>query len=308
MLGCLLLGILLAMTSCSVGPSATTTTSRSPSASTGARTEPAFDLTAPGNAREIVNLLRAASGYKPVLRVEVTNSTANITYLDGRTAHTIGFAGGTVSKLDSTVTYINQAQFDPDGFAIDDIGTLFDQAAAISGSREQQDLQINEYDQGNVIMTVTTTPESSTVFFRADGSMINQLDFRDAAGISEGLSDTTQDAPQILAVSIKPDALSVDVRADAGTIQRRTRQKALPTIVATLKDSGNANTFSPTLVQPAVIARLEAELPTELGKPSTTTVQVTIEQRANEDAPRMHVQVGGGEVVTTMDGSVLSGK
>lgn len=308
MLGCLLLGMLLALSSCSASPSATTSPSHSSSESPGARTEPAFDLTAPGNARQIVNLLRAASGYKPVLRVEVTASTANITYLDDSTAYTIGFADGTVSKLDSTVTYINQTQFDPDGFAIDDIGTLFDQAAAISGSRQQQDLQINEYDQGNVIMTVTTTPESSTVFFRADGSMINQLDFRDAAGIREGLSDTTQNAPQVLAISIKPDALSVDVRADPGTIERRTRQKALPTIVATLKDSGSASTFSPTLVQPAVIARLEGELPAQLGKPPTTTVQVTIEQRANEDAPRMHFQVGGSEVVTTMDGSVLSGK
>lgn len=303
-----MLGLLLALTGCSASPSATSSPKGTPSSSTGTRTEPAFDLTAPGNARQIVDLLRAASGYKPVLRVEVTASTANITYLDDRTAHTIGFADGAVSKLDSTVTYINQAQFDPDDFAIDDIGALFQEAATISGSRQQQDLQINEYDQGNVIMTVTTTPESSTVFFRADGSPINQLDFRDAAGITEGLSDTTESASQVLSVSIKPDALSVDVRADPGTIQRRTRQKALPTIVATLKDSSNASSFSPSLVQPEVIARLEGELPAQLGKAPTTAVQVTIEQRTNEDAPRMHFQIGGAEVVTTMDGSVISGR
>lgn len=308
MLACLLLSTVLVLTSCSASPSSTSSPQHSASASPATGTAPAFDLTAPGNARQIVNLLRAASGNKPILRVEVTASTANITYLDDRTAQTIGFADGAVSRLDSTITYIDQAEFDPDDFAIDDVGALFDEAAAISGSRQQQDLQINEYDQGNVIMTVTTTPESSTVFFRADGSAVHRLDFGSTAGITEGLSDTVQSATQVQAIVIKPDAISVDVRADAGTIQRRTRQNALPTIVATLKDSSSSPAFSPALVQPTVISRLTTQLPAQLNKPSTTSVQVTIEQRSGEDAPRMHFQVGGSEVVTTMDGSVITGK
>ncbi|SER71906.1 hypothetical protein SAMN05443377_10758 [Propionibacterium cyclohexanicum] len=282
----------------------------SPSASPSpdAPTAPAFDLTAPGNARQIVDLLRTASGNRPILRVEITDSTANITYLDNETAQTIGFANGAVSKLDSTIAYIHQAEFDPDSFAIDDVGKLFDEAGAISGSRERQDLQINEYDKGNVIMTVTTTPESSTVFFRADGSAIHPLDFRTTAGIAEGLSDTVRTAPQVTAIVIKPDSLSVDVRAEPGTIQRRTRQKALPTIIATLKDSGSGTQFSPSLVQPAVIARLTDELPARLNKPASTSVQVTIEQRSGEDAPRMRFQVGGTEVDTTLAGEILAGK
>ncbi|MFT8396456.1 hypothetical protein [Propionibacterium sp.] len=304
-LACVLTGALVALGGCSASPSGPATPGHTPTPTPAVTTQPDFPLTAPGNARQIVDFLWAASGHKPILRVEVTATTANITYLDDRNAYTIGFANGAVSKLDSTVTYIDQTEFNPDEFAIDDVGSLFDQAAALSGSRQQQDLQINEYDQGNVIMTVTTTPESSTVFFRPDGTPIHKLDFRNVQDLTEGLSDTVQNSPTVSAVSIKPDALSVDVRIDAATIQRRTRQNALPTIVATLKDSSDSVAFSSTVIDPAVIARLEQDLPGQLNKPAGTTVQVSIQQRSSEDAPRMHFQVGGTEVVTSMDGTIL---
>ena len=292
------------MTSCGAPGSAGSASPKS-AASAATRT-PAFDLTAPGAAREVIDFLVDASGNKPVLRVEVTSTAANITYLNDGQAITIGYADGHLSQLDSTVKYINQAQFNPAEFDIDDVGALFEKAGELSGSRQQQDLQINEYNQGVVLMTVTTTPETSTVFFRPNGSAVNQLDFSTASGIREGLDDTVQGASKVDQVVIKSDSLATDVRTDAASIQRRTRQKGLPSITSNIKSSDSAPGFDPALIDPDLIARLEESLPASVGRTPSTNTTVTIVQRDGRQTPYMYFQFSGSEVVTTMSGDLVS--
>ena len=48
-----------------------------------------------------------------------------------------------------------------------------------------QNLQIVEYNEGTVLMTVSTKPESRTVFFRRDGSVVNHIDFATPTGMTE---------------------------------------------------------------------------------------------------------------------------
>ncbi|SCQ60524.1 Hypothetical protein PFR_JS9-2_676 [Propionibacterium freudenreichii] len=298
--------LVFAVTACGAPQAGQASSSTTTPANAQSTQAPAFDLTAEGHARQVIDFLVAASGNKPVLRVEVTPTAANITYLEDDQAHTIGYANGHISPVDSTVKYINQAQFKPSGFNIDNVGELFEKAGEISGSRQQQDLQINEYNQGVVLMTVTTTPETSTVFFRPDGSIVNKLDFSTDDGIREGLSDTVQGASRVEQVVIKPDSLSADVRTDAATIQRRTRQRALPSITSNIKDSSDPGTFDPALIDPGLIARLEQTLPATVGRTPSTSVTVTIAQHAGQRVPFMYFQFSGAEVVTTMAGDVIA--
>lgn len=59
---------------------------------------------------------------------------------------------------------VAQTVFSIDDFNIDDVGALFRSAAGISGSSSQQ-LQIVDSSSGDVFMSVSTNPESRTVFF-----------------------------------------------------------------------------------------------------------------------------------------------
>lgn len=285
--------------------SSATVSMASPSASL----DPAFDLTRPGRARQVINFLRQTSNNRPVLRIEVTASTANLTYLtEDNKAETIGYANGAVSHLDATIKYIDQAQFNPDDFALDNVAALFETAAEASGSDQNQDLQINEYDHGNVLMTVTTSPESSTVFFRDDGSIINELDLTRAADIAEALADTVQDSDQVLQVTVKPDALNVRVRIDEATVEERTRRVALPTIVSTIKNSDKNPSFDSSLIEPETIARVAAQLANQAGRSEKQDVTVTISVDTGRTEPLMRFQTGSTQITTDMNGAVQENK
>lgn len=308
---CALVAGALALAGCArgagrTGPSGSPApTSTASQASPGSAPDPAYDLTRPGRARQVIGFLRHASGDRPVLRIEVTAAAANLTYLtEDDKAETIGYANGAISHLDSTIKYIDQARFDPDDFAFDDVAALFETAAEVSGSNQDQDLQINEYDHGNVLMTVTTTPESSTVFFRDDGSVINELDLTRAADIAEALADTVQDSPQVLSVTIKADALSVRVRTDEATVEERTRRAGLPTIVSTIKNSDKNPSFDSSLISPGTIARLIAQTAGQGGRSPAPDVTVTINVESGRTEPLMRFQAGGTEIVTDMSGAV----
>ena len=96
------------------------------------------------------------------------------------------------------------------------------------------------------------------------------------------------------------------MRTDAATIQRRTRQRALPSITSNIKDSSDPGTFDPALIDPGLIARLEQTLPATVGRTPSTSVTVTIAQHAGQRVPFMYFQFSGAEVVTTMAGDVIA--
>ena len=55
-----------------------------------------------------------------------------------------------------------------------------------------------------------------------------------------------------------------------------------------------------------LIARLEQTLPATVGRTPSTSVTVTIAQRAGQRVPSMYFQFSGAEVVTTMAGDVIA--
>ena len=165
-----------------------------PTAAVSPTRTPVIDLTQDGNARRAVDELAARAGDGPVIRVTVNAFEATLTYLEPKDtplplktpspaaatdfqAVSLGWVGGVIEELDSDVAYIQQTTFSPADYNLEAVARMFRDAAAVSGSSSQQELQINEYNQGRVLMTVTTNPETSTVFFRHDASLISRLDF-----------------------------------------------------------------------------------------------------------------------------------
>lgn len=290
--------------SSSAAPSRSSATS---SASPTPSPTPAPDLRRPGAARRAVGELLLASGGLPVIKLDVTSTEATLSALKGNKVVAWRWAKGKVLAVESDIQYIRQAPFSPDDYALDDLGGLFDQAARISGSRQDQELQLVEYGSGQVLMTVTTRPESATVFFRPDGTPINQLDFTTAEGFTEALRDVTEGQQEVSGLGWSADGgLWADHAAKEDTITRVTRQARVPAWTADRRGNSESPTFRPGVVDPEVLARLVRELPQQTRQPGAA-VSFEITRSEHLAMPLVRWKVGSTERTTTLGGTDVTG-
>ncbi|MEL4505346.1 hypothetical protein AAEX63_10635 [Luteococcus sp. H138] len=296
------LTLALAPTACNPGSG-----SPSPSASPSASATPRVDLTRPKTARKAVDQLVEAAGGLPVIKVDVTSQSATLSALKDGKVVAWGWADGEVTPVESDIEYIKQAAFTPADYNVDDLGALFAQAAKISGSSANQELQIVEYDHGEVLMTVTTRPESMPVFFRRDGSPINRLDFATQQGFAEAIRDAVGTDKRVLAMGWdQSGGFWADTASkEPGVVDRRTRQAKVPAWESSRKASSTGPTFPPTAVDPEVLTRLVRTLPDSTGHPGEA-VSFEISRRYQMALPVITFDVGGEQVITTLGGTDIT--
>jgi len=287
------------LTAC--GPGVTPSASTDPPGSTPA----APDLTVPGEAQRAVEALQVEARGNPVIRVTVRRSGATLTYVTDGQAVTLGWTGDAIAPIQSNVTYVDQQSFNPAAFFLDDLGALFRQAADVAGSAVAQELQINEYNPGRVLMTVTTTPESETVFFSPDGTMIPVLDLATAAGLSQAMADTTAGATRVIGLGLDSEGWWADVRVSATQVEHRVRPAKLPAYTVLRNERNTATPFAPGLADPAVIASLLAEMPQQLGRPATT-ITLTMDTRDALGYPVLRFSSGVAVLAFTPAGTDIT--
>lgn len=283
----------LVVTGCGSSSPGTTTTSTTTIRASSSASAPA--LTAPGQARSAVNALLKASGSDHAVKVALTDTSATLTVVRDQKPVTWQWANGVVSQVDTDISDVQQlATFKPSDYRFDNLAGLFHQAAQVSGSTSRQQLQIVEYNQGQVLMTVTTDPETATVFFRPDATLVNTVDFATADGIAEALQDAVGSQDQVTQVAYDPRAgLSVQVPGEKqGTVDQTTRPANLPRWTSTLKGTSYA-AFDPSLVKPEVIARILTGLRTSSASPSAS--------RARTGASALPVQPTTGWTIDRRD-------
>ena len=252
-------GVALAVTavlgSAACAPS--TTPTPGPAVSSGSASAKVEPLTKPGAARAAVDQLVAAAGTHEAVKVDISATEASLSIVRNGQPFTWAWTNGVVGRAQSDIANVNQASFDPDTFNLDNVGELFKVAAQVSGSQQNQQLQIVEYNQGQVLMTVTTNPESATVFFRPDGTLVHSLDFMTAEGISEALRDCLGTTTQVGVIGYRPESgLYVEYPgSQQGVITVVTRPKSLPRWAASQKGT-LPQLFDASLVNPAVVASI----------------------------------------------------
>ncbi|MGJ6980839.1 hypothetical protein ACSDQ9_09985 [Aestuariimicrobium soli] len=284
-------------------PSGSPTTG-SPSASPSPSATPR-PLTDTGQARLVVNELREASGGLPVLKVDLTVERAILSVLDGTKVKGWSWQGGSITQVTSDIEYIKQATFDPDSFRFDNLTNLFGVAGALSGSTSNQELQIVEYNPGQVLMVVSTRPESRPVFFRPDASPIHELDYRSQQGIEEGLRDALGGRTQLHQLGYQQGSgLWVDAPDpnDPGVMVRRTRASKLPVWTSSKKVTSDWALFAASDVTAEKLAAIITDLPTRYDKPAEAEISYTIDMRDKRSLPAIRWVVGGKEVITDLDG------
>lgn len=296
----------LLVTGCqpAVLPSPTETSgSPSPSAS------PAVDMTQPGAAQAMVRRLVAASGSSRVIMVEVRHYAASVSVLDasGKPV-TWAYRDGRVQQVASDLAYVDQATFDPAKYDLSDVGALFRAAAAVSGSDQQQELQIVDrqiidHSPSEILMAVSTMPETRTVFFYPDGTLLPTLDFRTEWGISRGLSDAIGSHTSAVQVGVGTETGAyIDFPGPNQTTARRQRTPKFPVTISQRNEQPSNAAFDPRLVRSEVVWRTLTN--TASGSvPYSDSWSVVADDRARLGTPRLYFTVGTQRFVTDLAGN-----
>ena len=298
--GCAALLVAALLTGCQ--PPLPTGPTTAPSSPVATPAPPSLDLTLPGQARHMVGRLLRAAGDGELIMVAVTAETATISVLgpDGGEPVTWAYRDGRIQQVDSDLQYVDQASFEIDDFDLSDLGRLFRVAAALSGSTEQQTLQIVDYSGGRVVMTVTTNPESRTVFFDPDGTLLSELDYHTEKGVTEGLAVVLEGRVAVQRVGVDSGTGAwVEYRGPESTTVHRPRPAKVPVTTVSRDEVLDLDGFAAGTVDPAAVWRVvERELAGEEDVPW----RVTIDDRRETGTPRMYFTVGADEFVTDLSG------
>jgi hypothetical protein len=280
-------------------PTVSPTSTPTPSASV-----PTRNFLEPGEATQVVRELVSAAGTINAIKVELSATEAVMSVVSGMTAKTWGWRNGAVVVVDSDTQFVGQAIFDPRDYNVSDLAGMFDTAATLAKSSSGQQLQIVEYADRAVYMTVTTNPESLTVFFRKDGRLVSQVDLTTLVGIQEAYDDVVGSKKSVNALGILPNqgGLYVDV-AVLDTIVRTVRQPKLPARTATRRETTTLSPFDPALVKPEIISSSLLRICTKAG---VTTPQpgwsLVVSTKDGTPEPRMYFTVNGTLTVMTLGG------
>lgn len=304
-----LVAVCLALAACQPAtPIAPTTTSPSPSAPSSSASA-TIDYTAPGEAESVLKQLASLAGSTDrLLRIVITKDTAELSVLRDKQAVTYRAQNGELAEADdSDLQYVGQSTFSLADFNLADVGLLFRQAADLSGSDAAQELQIVDYNNQQVLMTVTTNPESLTVFFQPDGTPVEKLDFTTEAGLRQGIKDVVGDKSRVLALGTLLGAgLYADTPGPDDTTNRTMRTAQFPAWTAGRNEKPKYAEFDPSVVDPAVVADVIGRLPSLTGNPKEAGVQVTIDMRDERLHPTMRFQIGSKTIVTDLAGNDIT--
>lgn len=262
------------------------------------------DFTQPGTAIDMVQTLIAAAGSDELIMVEIEEDTVSVSALVDGQPVTWAYRDGSIGQIPSDLAYVDQAIFDIDDFNLDDVGGLFRAAESASGSAQNQNLQIVDYSGGEVMMSVSTVPESRTVFFHPDGSMLETLDFNTPGGVSRGVSEAvgTQTAVHSIAVQSEVGAW-VDFPGEEETTIRRQRTAKVPVTTHARAETLDLPLFSPSLVDPeAIWAVVDKAIGTE-DIPEGSSWSVIVDDRDDEGIPKMYFSIGPRVLVTDLAGT-----
>lgn len=280
-----------------------------PPTATASPTATGPDFTLPGAAHAMVAQLLAKANSDQALMVEITSSTVLVSVLGANdTPTTWAYRNGDMGQVTSDLAYVDQATFDVDDFNISDVGALFRAASGMAGSEENQSLTIVDYSGGEVMMSVSTLPESRTVFFNPSGSLLTTLDFDTPGGISQGIEEAIGSRLMVYSISVDSEQGAwADFPGDPDTTVRRTRTSKVPVTTVPRAETVDLPLFSASRVHPDAIWKVIEAVRGVGDVKAETRWSVMIDDRDRQGTPRMHFTIGSRVVVTDLLGNVISG-
>lgn len=238
----------------------------------------------------VAELHRVAAGL-PVLKVDLTATEARLTaLLPDEQVVSYSWIDGEINRAVSDIEYLGQATFDPADFPLDSAARMFD-VADLRGVRGELVLQIVEYRDGQVLVTITSRPESTTVFFRPDGTAVAELGYTSVADITDGLAEVVSAATEAYAVGFNSTrGYWIDLPGDEpGVTVNRNRLGGLPTFETRRAETPGLDTFDPQMIDPATLAQVIADAQAD----PSEECDVSIDRSSGRSAAVVRVECDG---------------
>lgn len=268
------------------------------------------DFTQPGVARTMVGELMSKAGGHKALMVAITKSTVQVTVPGTDQPVTWAYRNGQQAKVASDLQDVGQAQFSVSEFNIGDVGALFRAAAGQSGSSQDQSLTIvgtENTPTGDVQMSVSTVPESRTVFFTPTGALLEILDFDTPGGLKRGIADAIGGRGLIYSLTvISQQGAWSEFPGTNNTTLRRTRSPKIPAITTVRSAAANPPLFSSSRVDAAAIWRVVEHVRSSGDASANAAWSVTVDARDQAQGPRLYFTFGFTQVVADLSGNIVS--
>ncbi|SDY53561.1 hypothetical protein SAMN05428934_102182 [Tessaracoccus flavus] len=251
-------------------------------------------------ADRVVARLHRAAGHLPVLRVDLTREQATLTaLLPDNAVVSYRWRDDEITRVESDIQYFDQATFDPSDYPLDAAERMFD-VADLQGVRGELVLQIVEYRAGQVAITITSRPETNTIFFRPDGSAVATLGVTSVADIAAGLQEVIGEATEAYAVGF--DATRgywADLPDDdAGVVLSRSRVGGVPTFETRRLELPTLEVFDPSSIRAAPLAQAIARAQDD----ADTSCAVQIDRSLGRSGPVAKIDCDGTVTYADLDG------
>lgn len=284
----------------SPSPSPTPTESPTPSAELPLDFPIEGSLIEGDNAQEVVEALHATAGDYPALKLDVTLTQATLTVLSPEEeVLAYRWSDDVIDSVATDFEYLEQATFDPADYPLDQMGRMFD-VANLRGVEGDLIYQIQEYREGLVFQTISSTPESTTVFFLGDGIAVPDLGTTMSIDVQDGFQAVTRDAEEIYRFGLDPArGFYAEIPGngdDAGIL--RTRMGAVPTFDTPIAATDMPEPFSPELIPPAVLSQL---LSNTRSSPEDQC-SLVVDKSHERTAPVISITCDGETIYADLDG------
>ena len=257
-----------------------------------------------GGAKQIVRRMMEITNNRPALKLDVSTSEVILTVLDtDQKPFTLLWRSNQIAPTDSDIQYLGQTTFRPTDYPLGNISELFDTATRMGATGADKILQIVEQRPGEVYLTVTTTPETKTVFFEKDGTAVRNLGYTSVADLTDGLAAVISGSRAATQIGFGPNTgYWIDLPASNGITERRTRSAALPVYTTRLKETSSLTPFDPTQLNALVLARSIQKFNLN----SRTECRIEVDNRYRRTTPIIRYDCGGKVHFTAPDGTEYS--
>ena len=254
-----------------------------------------------GGAKQIVRRMMEITNNRPALKLDVSASEVTLTVLEtNQKPFTLRWRANQIAPAESDIQYLGQTTFRPTDYPLGNISELFDIATRMGATGTEKVLQVVEQRSGEVYLTVTTTPETKTVFFEKDGTAVRNLGYTSVADLTDGLAAVIAGSRAATQIGFGPNTgYWIDLPANNGITERRIRSAALPVYTTRLKETSSLTPFDPTQLDALVLARSIQKF----NPGSRAECKIEVDNRYRRKTPIIRYDCGGRVHFTDPDGT-----
>ena len=259
---------------------------------------------ATGGAKQIVRRMMEITNNRPALKLDVSTSEVTLTVLDTtQKPFTLRWRANQITPADSDIQYLGQTTFRPTDYPLGNINDLFDTATRMGATGMEKIMQIVEQRSGEVYLTVTTIPETKTVFFEKDGTPVRNLGYTSVADLTDGLAAVIAGSRAATQIGFGPNTgYWIDLPANNGITERRIRSAALPVYTTRIKEASSLTPFDPTQLDALVLARSIQKF----NSGSKAECKIEVDNRYRRKTPIIRYDCSGRVHFTDPDGTEYS--